>query len=414
MIFNFGNLIGLKASTKLPIMRKLVSLLAIFATVLLLSACKNEQEPLKKSLTVKNNLGFNREEVVSIPKQKLTDFLKKSDLKNLHIKKSTDSSFLRTQWIDTNNDGKNDAFLFLAEVKANASVDYQLVIDSTITEPESDVIAYSRFVPERTDDYTWENDKVAFRTYGPTGQKEFLEGVPGSTMSSGIDLWLKRTPKSIINEWYAGYQDDPRYYHVDRGEGYDPYHVGGSRGTGGIGVWEDDSLYVSKNFTTYKTIADGPLRTVFELSYAPWSPYNVNETKRITLDLRSNFSKFEIKLSAEKDVPNYAVGISLHENEGTYAIHEDEGWVSHWEKIDDAFVGEGVVMSTKAIDSAFARKSEVPDQSNLLIISAPTQKLTYYAGFSWQKEGTITTKEDWDEKLRKQAMILQNPLEIQY
>ncbi len=383
-------------------------------SVSLLVGCQRKQKDFTKTITVKNKLGFNREEVVSISKQKLTKFLKNNNPEYLHIKRVGDSSFLRKQWIDNDLDGNNDAFLFLAEVSANSTVQYELVLDSTVTEPESDVVAYSRFVPERTDDYTWENDKVAFRTYGPKGQEGFLKGVSGSTMSSGIDLWLKRTSKSIINDWYEGYQKDPRYYHVDRGEGYDPYHVGNSRGTGGIGVWENDSLYVSRNFTSYKTIAYGPLRTVFELSYAPWSPYNVNETKRITLDLRSNFSKFELTLSADDSIPNYAIGISLHENKGVYAIYEDEGWLRHWEKIDGTLVGEGIVMNPEEIDSAFARKTEVSDQSNLLVIAKPTQKLTYYAGFAWVKAGNITTVEGWDKKLKQKAKELQNPLEISF
>lgn len=286
------------------------------------------------------------------------------------------------------------------------------MVDSTVTEPKSDVIAYSRFVPERTDDYTWENDKVAFRTYGPSGQEEALAGVAGSTLSSGIDLWLKRTDKSIINKWYAGHVKTPGYYHTDHGEGYDPYHVGGSRGTGGLGVWENDSLYVSKNFTTYKTIADGPLRTVFELTYAPWSLYNVEETKRITLDLGANFSKFEIMLSANDTIPNYTIGISLHENEGDYNIEENEGWFRHWEAIDDSYVGEGVVIDPQLVDSAFAHISKVPDQSNLLIITEPQDTLTYYAGFAWKKSGQVKSVKDWENVLNQKAEMIKSPLKI--
>ncbi|QBG48089.1 DUF4861 domain-containing protein [Verrucomicrobia bacterium S94] len=43
---------------------------------------------------------------------------------------------------------------------------------------------FCRYVPERADDFVWENDKAAFRMYGPT----FLKGKE----DSGIDCWLKR------------------------------------------------------------------------------------------------------------------------------------------------------------------------------------------------------------------------------
>ncbi len=384
-------------------MKKIASL--VFLGLFLFSC--TQQEPMQ--VKVSNDLDFKRQEIVSVPVKDL-NAIKKNELQYFHVQDAESKKYQRTQPMDSDGDGAIDTFLFQAEVPANGTSTYTFVMDSTITDPTSDVVAYSRFVPERTDDYAWGNDKVAFRTYGPTGEKEALAGVSGSTLSSGIDLWLKRTEKPIINTWYAGHVKTPGYYHTDRGEGYDPYHVGGSRGTGGIGVWDDDSLYVSNNFTTHKTIADGPLRTVFELSYAPWSRYAIQETKRITLNLGSNFSKFEIMLSAKDSIPNYTVGISLHDNKGDNHIEKKEGWFSHWEAIDDSYVGEGIVMNPKVIDSAFARISNAQDQSNILIVTKPQDTLTYYAGFAWKKSGQISTVEGWEDLLKKQTQIIQNPL----
>jgi hypothetical protein len=267
-------------------------------------------------------------------------------------------------------------------------------------------------VPERIDDYTWENDKVAFRTYGPAAKTAALKGIPGGVISSGMDLWLKSTDKSVIDEWYQKNTEEEGYYHIDRGDGYDPYHVGSSRGTGGIGVWQNDSLYVSENFIDYKTIANGPLRTVFELTYKPWSPYNIQETKRITLDLGSNFSKFESELSSDQKVPNYTIGVTLHEKEGEVKINKENGWFLHWEPIDGTQVGEGVVINPKVVDSAFSHKSEVRDSSHLLIVTQPTEKLVYYAGFAWEKSGQISNLEDWEKLLERQTRIINTPLEV--
>ena len=33
-----------------------------------------------------------------------------------------------------------------------------------------EAMAFGRFVPEREDDFAWENDKVAFRVYGPNSK----------------------------------------------------------------------------------------------------------------------------------------------------------------------------------------------------------------------------------------------------
>ena len=43
-----------------------------------------------------------------------------------------------------------------------------------------------RFVPERKDDFAWENDLIAFRAYGPA-LRYFPE-------DSGFDAWPKRVP----------------------------------------------------------------------------------------------------------------------------------------------------------------------------------------------------------------------------
>jgi len=43
---------------------------------------------------------------------------------------------------------------------------------------------FCRFVPERADDFAWENDQIAFRAYGPAARNK--------PENSGFDCWLKR------------------------------------------------------------------------------------------------------------------------------------------------------------------------------------------------------------------------------
>lgn len=74
---------------------------------------------------------------------------------------------------------------------------------------------FARFVPERSDDFAWENDLIAFRAYGPA----LREGKE----NSGIDCWLKRVNYPIINKWYVQ-SEQGKSYHKDHGEGCDNYH----------------------------------------------------------------------------------------------------------------------------------------------------------------------------------------------
>jgi len=358
-------------------------------------------------------LDVSRSEVVAIPRTMLKSFLHKNREEELRIKDAK-GKWLPIQWIDYDGDGKNEELLFLVNINAGKTNVYTIVADGSVQIPEIGISTYSRLVPERVDDYAWENDKIAFRVYGPKGQQEASQGIKSSTLSSGVDIWLKRTAQPVINKWYKGYLTDPMYYHKDtRGEGYDPYHVGNSRGTGGIGIWKNEKLQVSQNFVTSRTIAEGPLRTVFELTYQPWSEYEVKETKRVSLDLGSNFSKFESVFESEKPVPNYTIGISLHKNEGKTQLNDQDGYYLHWEKIDDAFVGEGIVVNPKIVEKSIAFTSNVPDESNLYVVTKPSKVLTYYAGFAWQKSGQVQTEKDWEKMLQKQARIIAKPLVVE-
>jgi len=380
----------------------------MFAAVLI--ANLHAQESI--TVTVKNKLGFNRNEVVALTNKDIAAFLKGKKETDIRIKNTDTNTFEPLQWIDYNGDKKYDELLFVANVKANGTAKYVLVNSGSTLAPESKLTTYSRFVPERTDDYTWENDKVAFRTYGPDAQQRTEQKRENGTLSSGIDIWLKRTSESVINKWYKGYLTDPMFYHKDHGEGYDPYHVGASRGTGGTGIWEKDSLLVSKNFVSYKTIATGPLRTVFELTYAPFSPYEVKETKRISLDLGSNFSKFEVSHTVKKAVPNYATGITLHQNEGKPEVLTKDGIFAYHETIDGTYLGEGLVMAPNIIKDAFINKSKTKDQSNLVVLLKPDAKVTYYAGFVWEKSGQGANSADWNAMLKKQAEAVASPLQV--
>lgn len=390
-----------------------VYLKVLFLIVVTFISCKETEKTKQVSVTVTNSLDFNRNEVVAIKQKALAKLLNGSSQKNIKVKKEGTEAYLTTQWIDNDSDGVNDEFLFKAQIPANSSVKYIILLDSINQPKETNVLTFSRLVPERTDDYTWENDKVAFRTYGPEAQRRIEQKEYGGTLSSGIDLWLKRVDYSIIDNWYAKNLETEGYYHIDHGEGYDPYHVGKSRGAGGIGVWENDSLHVSKNFTSYKTIATGPIRTIFELDYAPWSDYNIKETKRISLDLGSNFSKFEMRLASEKEVPNYTIGITKHAGKGESRLNNDAGIFRYWEPMDDSFIGEGIIMDADLVSTSIDYSSGTPDQSQLLIVTKPQVKpLTYYVGFAWQKSGQVVSMEGWDTLLEKQAKIIKNPLKV--
>lgn len=373
--------------------------------------------PQKAEITVENSLDQARNEVISIPVTKLDELLGADFPKaELQVISKESGSGMEIQWIDEDLDGSFDVLLFWAEIGPKEAKTYELLLSKdpkpVLKDPRT---TYARFVPERIDDFAWENDKVAFRTYGPEAQRLTDEGFKGGTLTSGIDCWMKRVDYPIINKWYQKHMEGGSY-HKDDGEGYDPYHVGDSRGIGGIGVQVGEELVVSKNFTSHRIIATGKFRTVFELTYAPWTADGVRilETKRISLDRGSRLFKMELFLDTDTPLPNVTTGITLHEGLGKTNLDSQTGWFSYWEQIEGSNLGTGIVVDPSLILSHSEKRTPIKDQSHLLITLDAKQKISYFAGFAWDKSGEITSPEQWDQYLSEFSKALASPLKITY
>lgn len=388
----------------------------IAAVMIVMIAATSCQKKLSRTFTVKNNLDADRSaETVYIAADKISDLVGQQGIENVLIRQ--DGKVLISQPVDNEGDGVMDGILFQTDIKANEEkqVTAEAVADGASQQSKSDVTTYSRFVPERIDDYAWENDRVAFRTYGPKAQQLTESGERGGTLTSGMDCWLKRVSYPVIDQWYKKNIDKAGYYHIDHGEGYDPYHVGNSRGCGGIGVWENDSLYVSKNFVSYKIIASGPIRNIFELTYAPWTANGrtVTEKKIISLDLGSNLSRYEVTATSDQALPNITAGITLHDEKGEVKIDSARGWARYWEPMDSAQLGTGIVAEPATITAALDHRTKVKEQSHVLVAMKPQDgKVVYYAGFGWTKSGQFKSPEEWDQYLDLFSKRLASPLEV--
>ncbi len=145
--------------------------------------------------------------------------------------------------------------------------------------------AYGAFMPQRKDDVAWENDRIAFRVYGPA-----LEAT--GEVSSGIDVWVKRTRKPVVEKWYYLAQ-----YHKDHGEGLDMYKVapaGAAAAPVSGGTASFAWLTILSPGACSKTAR---LRVAFELGYAPYDAggIKVRETRRFSLETGSNLNRIETR-----------------------------------------------------------------------------------------------------------------------
>ena len=269
----------------------------------------------------------------------------------------------------------------------------QPVADQPLAPPSPDQQqprAVVRFAPERLDDLMWENDRVAHRIYGPA--LEAREPPSGS----GIDVWVKRVRYPFMDRQLRSGR-----YHTDRGEGLDYYDVGRGRGAGGLGVWYDNKLWTSRNFSTYRIEATGGDEARFSVDYRPW-PVDVLrkvwETRDFSLPLGSSFTRMTSTLSSDTTEP-LIVGIGVSKRRtaagaGAGTPDAAQGRLMFWEPANPEHGSIGIAI---AVDpSSLAGFAEDADNYLILVRVTPGRPFTYYMGAAWDGGLDFKTREAWE------------------
>ncbi len=277
--------------------------------------------------------------------------------------------------------------------------------------------AAARYVPERLDDFAWENDRIAHRIYG-TALAE--AAAPGSgkevLVTSGLDVWCKRVSYPIIDRWYNKGHD---HYHTDEGEGMDLFSVGVSRGCGGTGVWDGERLHVSRNYRSWRILANGPVRTQFELTYDTWAAGGVfvSEVKRITLDAGHQLNQIESTFTVATGGPEITVAIGLGKNPTDK--HQDPK-IALTATAASGSLAEWIVQKTNgelgltAIVPGPEFQGFAEDSRNQLILAKVVsgQPLRYLAGAGWSRAGEFTSRQAWDDYVAAWVARARSPVKV--
>ena len=274
---------------------------------------------------------------------------------------------------------------------------------------------FARFVPERLDDFAWENDRIAHRTYGPAlaapdSEKRGKEVL----VTSGLDIWCKRVRYPVVDRWYNKGHD---HYHKDEGEGMDMYQVGTSRGCGGTGVWDGTKLFTGRNYKTWNVIANGPIRAIFELTYEAWDAggMQVTEVKRFTVDAGHNLDQIDstFTFAGPKEI---TIAIGVNKNSGDKGQDAKagltqnlaEGWFTQWEvQKTNGSLGEGVI-----VPAALTGFAEDPVNQLVLARVISGQPLRYYVGAGWTKSGDFSSAEEWNAYVAAGAARARAPVKV--
>lgn len=417
---------------------------------------KAQEAKAQATIVVNNPTSNPRTELISLSMNEV-----KAKLGNATPKKSETYIVKNKHGQQIGSQITHDGYLLIdASVRPHGSATYYVTIGKPY---QQKVWATGALYKIRKDDIAWENDRCAYRVYGPalqrTGERSF-----------GTDVWVKNTPDTVVYERYVkdmngnikGDKIDAKVralqkqekaeknpakaaalakqikalqaesnevdiltsFHLDHGNGLDPYRVGATLGLGA------PSLMVGKNqvlpycYKDYKILDNGPLRFTVELTYNPSTVgdmKNVVEHRIISLDKGSNFNKMTVWYDGLTHATDFATGFPIHE-EDTESKTFAKDYVSYADPTDNievnnsqVFVG---VLFPEGIDNTYYQlfdKKHDGATGHALGLKRGLknqEKYSYYFGAAWSKYD-VKSYAEWQIRIKEYLDALKTPLGVE-
>lgn len=327
---------------------------------------------------------------------------------DLRVYRAGHAGDLPVQPYASDGQGVPDQLLVLLDMPAAADVRLQVRSAPDVPVPSAGCLQ-GRNVPERADDFAWENARVGYRIYGPALQA-------AGEISSGIDVWSKRPSGCALDRWYRRDAEGQRRrdpslsYHRDDGVGLDSYPVGRSPGDGGTAGWFDGAPVYSANMTRARVVAAGPVRLRIEVDYAPWRVGKaiVREHKTITLDAGSHMNRQVVRYRVEgaKRVVVVA-GVAIHS--GASVVRHGNDFFAVWDvpqRVDAGRIGTAVMMAPAQRGGRLQRTA---DAAWLRFAIRDGERIAFASGSAWSL-GDMPDFPAWTAYLQAYRMRWKQPL----
>jgi pectinesterase len=353
-------------------------------------------------VTVKNSAPIARpHETIALAREKVAEVVGEIDPARLKV-----CQVGREKPLPVQVTGKE--VLFQCDIAARDKMRFAVTMSAHREQPQASLVS-GMFFPPR-EDYAWENDRIAFRMYGPALAAE---------VNNGIDVWSKRVRYPIVAKWYKESESGQMgkdSYHMDRGEGADYFSVGRSLGAGALGLWKEGRVLQPGVFASWKTITNGPIRVSFALTYK-WlfEGDSLTEEKTISLDAGENLNRIEVRFSGPHAGKPLPIVCGLVKRANTVVTHNQEKLLlSLWgPTTDDPLAGSLgtaiVVPSPNRMDFA-----EIIDQHLMVGETSIGSTFVYYAGAGWTGNGVFRKAADWESYLADFTARQRSPLDITY
>ena len=347
-----------------------------------------------------------RDETVSVPLAELRSRLGAVEEGKVRVREAESQREVVSQVVDDDGDGTSDALIFQGDFLPHQARSFMIERGT----PSAVAVARVHVMHDvDRDDMAWESDRIAFRTYG-VGLAKYEPLV-----SSGIDVWDKSVRSMVLDKWYA--KKAPASYHHDTGEGADFFDVGATLGAGGVAVWKNDSLYRPPNFTSWKIIADGPVRAIFEMRHPAFDArgMQVSVIRRISLDAGQNLSRAVTIFHSDKgDSIPYVIGLVKRAGVvGSESSAQPWAWLAEWGPVDHKNGGHGDLGTAVVIPRAAVRDWKETSDHFLAVSAARSDApVVEYIGAGWTGSGDFTDVRDWWRYLDEAAQRIATPVRV--
>ena len=331
--------------------------------------------------------------------------------------------------------------IFPVQLKAGQTVEFTLK-KGTPAEVVTKVCGHH--YPERVDDICWENDLVGFRVYGfkednPSGYDVFtkkntdLPVIP-EMYRKALDPEMKKLQKEIKKEHgkdSAAKFHNQRSFHIDHGYGADFYAVGHTLGAGTSALVDGDKIIYPFCYDKFEILDNGPLRFTLKLTFRPFAIgecNNVVETRILSIDLGSHFTKTVVSFEGLDSAKHIVTGIVVQDTDGKAVANAEDGYIAYpaptqnfdkYNEIDNGNIFVGHAFPSALEDAGLKyfsdeeSKSRGGSKGHILAHSTynPSETFTYYWGFGWNG-ADMATYEQWLEHLATFAAQLKTPIII--
>ena len=379
------------------------------------------------TITVTNDENEQRQELVEIDLKTIVDKLALGEDDAFVVR----NAFGQQVDYQVTYDGK-----LLIDVSVRPCGKAQFTVSKGVTEPMKTWVK-GKMYPTRKDDIAWENDRGAYRVYGPalqrTGEKSF-----------GMDVWTKNTPEIVVEDRYTAdydgnilkniyhkkgqgdkWRDEDLHtsFHLDHGNGLDCYSVGSTLGCGTPALMDGNTLIYPYCYKEYEILDNGPLRFTVALTYHPAKvkkDENVVEHRIMSLDKGSNFNKITVWYEGLTKPCDFASGVVIH-SEDKESVVLGSNYVHYADPTDNpakhnfqvyvaALFPYGDV-KTKMLKYDTPNKGIEGHALGILKKLENNQKYTYYAGSAWSK-ADVRTQREWQVRIDSFLNAIAMPLEV--